>query len=97
MDPTKERTISRYRFPPRTLDGHAETLSLTVLGYVLLNGVPQCQTTATPLNSTNGTISPNTSGLPAGTNSNGTTVTNNALWTGRGLDDYSPNYSIDSP
>jgi len=79
------------------LDGHAESLSLTDLGYVLLNGVPQCQTTATPLTVTNGTISPNTSGLPAGTNSNGTTVANNALWTGRGLDDYSANYSIDSP
>ncbi len=56
------------------LDGHAESLSLAALGYSLLNGVPQCQTTATPLP---GAI--------------------NALWTGRGLDDYSPNYGIDAP
>jgi prepilin-type processing-associated H-X9-DG protein len=56
------------------LDGHAESLSLQSLGYVLLNGVPQCQTTATPL-----------------------VGASNALWTGRGLDDYSPNYSITAP
>ncbi len=79
------------------LDGHAESLSLQDLGYVLVNGVPQCQTTAVPLAVLNGTVSPNTSGLPAGTNPNGTVVANNALWTGRGLDDYSVNYSIDSP
>ena len=80
------------------LDGHAESLSLTDLGYVLdTNGVPACQTTATPLASLNGTISPNTSGLPAGTNPNGTIVANNALWTGRGLDDYALTYSINNP
>jgi prepilin-type N-terminal cleavage/methylation domain-containing protein/prepilin-type processing-associated H-X9-DG protein len=79
------------------LDGHAESLSLTDLGYVVVNGAPQCQTTATPLSVLNGTVTPNTSGLPAGTNPNGTVVANNALWTGRGLDDYSVNYSIDSP
>lgn len=56
------------------LDGHTESLSLQALGYVLANGVPQCQTTATPL-------------LGA----------SNALWTGRGLDDYSPNYGINAP
>lgn len=56
------------------LDGHAETLSLQALGYALLNGIPQCQTGATP--------------LPGA---------NNSLWTGRGLDDYSPNYFIDAP
>lgn len=56
------------------LDGHTESLSLQALGYSLLNGIPQCQTSATPL-----------------------TGTSNALWTGRGLDDYSPNYSIDAP
>lgn len=31
------------------LDGHVETLGLGDLGYVLLNGIPQLQTTATPL------------------------------------------------
>jgi prepilin-type processing-associated H-X9-DG protein/prepilin-type N-terminal cleavage/methylation domain-containing protein len=56
------------------LDGHAESLTLQGLGYSLLNGIPQCQTGATPL---------------AGAS--------NALWTGRGLDDYSPNYGIDGP
>lgn len=55
-------------------DGHTESLSLQALGYVLQNGIPQCQTNGTPL---------------AGAT--------NALWTGRGLDDYSPNYAIDSP
>jgi prepilin-type processing-associated H-X9-DG protein len=56
------------------LDGHTESRSLVDLGYALLNGIPQCQTTATPL---------------AGAN--------NALWTGRGLDEYSPSYAIDGP
>lgn len=56
------------------LDGHTESLSLTALGYVLVNGIPQCQTSATPL-----------------------TGANNALWTGRGIDDYSVNYAIDAP
>jgi len=55
------------------LDGHTQSLTLADLGYSLANGIPQCQTNATPL--------PNAS---------------NALWTGRGLDDYSPNYSIDA-
>jgi prepilin-type N-terminal cleavage/methylation domain-containing protein/prepilin-type processing-associated H-X9-DG protein len=31
------------------LDGHTESRTLADLGYVLVNGVPQCQTTATPL------------------------------------------------
>jgi prepilin-type N-terminal cleavage/methylation domain-containing protein/prepilin-type processing-associated H-X9-DG protein len=31
------------------LDGHVESLTLSALGYNLLNGVPQLQTTATPL------------------------------------------------
>jgi prepilin-type processing-associated H-X9-DG protein len=56
------------------LDGHVESLTLQALGYSLVNGIPQCQTTATP--------------LPGA---------NNALWTGRGLDEYSPNYSINAP
>jgi prepilin-type processing-associated H-X9-DG protein/prepilin-type N-terminal cleavage/methylation domain-containing protein len=56
------------------LDGHVEGRSLQALGYSLLNGVPQCQTNATPLSGAS-----------------------NALWTGRGLDDYSPNYAIDAP
>ena len=56
------------------LDGHAESLTLEGLGYVLVNGVPQCQTAATP--------------LPGATN---------ALWTGRGLDEFSPAYGIDGP
>ncbi|HVW02690.1 MAG TPA: DUF1559 domain-containing protein [Planctomycetaceae bacterium] len=56
------------------LDGHAESLTLTALGYSLVNGIPQCQTSATP--------------LPGATN---------ALWTGRGLDEYSVNYSINNP
>ena len=56
------------------LDGHVESLSLATLGYALSNGVPQCQTTATPL---------------AGAD--------NALWTGRGLDEFSPNYAIEAP
>jgi prepilin-type processing-associated H-X9-DG protein/prepilin-type N-terminal cleavage/methylation domain-containing protein len=56
------------------LDGHVESLSLDALGYSLVNGIPQCQTTATP--------------LPGA---------NNALWTGRGLDEYSPAYGIDAP
>jgi prepilin-type N-terminal cleavage/methylation domain-containing protein/prepilin-type processing-associated H-X9-DG protein len=56
------------------LDGHTESLSLPALGYVLSGGVPQCQTTATPL---------------AGAN--------NALWTGRGLDEFSSAYTIDAP
>jgi prepilin-type N-terminal cleavage/methylation domain-containing protein/prepilin-type processing-associated H-X9-DG protein len=79
------------------LDGHGESLSLTDLGYVLdTSGVPACQTTAVPLCVSNGVITPNTTGLPAGTN-NGTTVANNALWTGRGIDDYSVTYSINNP
>ncbi len=56
------------------LDGHVETRDLASLGYAVLNGVPQLQTTATP--------------LPGA---------NNALWTGRGLDEYSPAYGIDGP
>ena len=56
------------------LDGHTESLSLQALGYALLNGVPQLQTTATP--------------VPG---------SNNGLWTGRGLDEYSPNYAIEAP
>jgi prepilin-type N-terminal cleavage/methylation domain-containing protein/prepilin-type processing-associated H-X9-DG protein len=56
------------------LDGHVESQSLAGLGYVLVNGVPALQTTATP--------------LPG---------TNNALWTGRGLDESSPGYFIDAP
>jgi prepilin-type processing-associated H-X9-DG protein len=79
------------------LDGHAESLSLMDLGYVLVQAVPQCQLTAVPLSVLNGVVTPNTSNLPAGTNPNGAVVANNALWTGRGLDDYSVSYSIDSP
>ena len=56
------------------LDGHTESLTLQALGYVLQNGIPQCQSTATPL-----------------------VGASNALWTGRGLDDYSVNYPIDAP
>jgi prepilin-type processing-associated H-X9-DG protein/prepilin-type N-terminal cleavage/methylation domain-containing protein len=56
------------------LDGHVEGLSLPALGYVVVNGIPQLQTTATP--------------LPGA---------NNALWTGRGLDEYSLGYGIDGP
>lgn len=56
------------------LDGHGESMTLSALGYSLLNGVPQCQTNATPLS--------------------GAT---NALWNGRGIDEYSPNYGINGP
>jgi prepilin-type processing-associated H-X9-DG protein len=56
------------------LDGHVEGLTLQDLGYALTNGVPQCQTNATPLSGAS-----------------------NALWTGRGLDDYSANYLIEAP
>ena len=56
------------------LDGHTESLTLDALGYAMLNGIPQLQTTALP--------------LPGATN---------ALWTGRGLDEYSPAYGIDAP
>ena len=56
------------------LDGHVESLTLGDLGYALLNGIPQLQTTAVP--------------LPGATN---------ALWTGRGLDEYSTAYGIDAP
>jgi prepilin-type processing-associated H-X9-DG protein len=56
------------------LDGHTESRSLLDLGYSLINGIPQCQTTATP--------------LPG---------SNNALWTGRGLDEYSPYYNTPAP
>lgn len=56
------------------LDGHVESLTLEGLGYVLVNGIPQLQTTAAPL--------PGSS---------------NALWTGRGLDEYSPAYPIEGP
>jgi prepilin-type N-terminal cleavage/methylation domain-containing protein/prepilin-type processing-associated H-X9-DG protein len=56
------------------LDGHVESLTLGGLGYSLVNGIPQLQTTATP--------------LPGA---------NNALWTGRGLDEFSPAYNIDGP
>jgi prepilin-type processing-associated H-X9-DG protein/prepilin-type N-terminal cleavage/methylation domain-containing protein len=56
------------------LDGHVESHSLAELGYSLINGIPQCQTTATP--------------LPGA---------NNSLWTGRGLDEYSPSWGIDAP
>jgi prepilin-type processing-associated H-X9-DG protein/prepilin-type N-terminal cleavage/methylation domain-containing protein len=56
------------------LDGHVESLTLNALGYVTLNGVPELQTSATP--------------VPG---------SNNALWTGRGLDEFSPSYGIDAP
>jgi prepilin-type N-terminal cleavage/methylation domain-containing protein/prepilin-type processing-associated H-X9-DG protein len=56
------------------LDGHVESLTLPALGYVVVNGIPQLQTTSAP--------------LPGA---------NNALWTGRGLDEYSPGYGIDAP
>jgi prepilin-type processing-associated H-X9-DG protein/prepilin-type N-terminal cleavage/methylation domain-containing protein len=56
------------------LDGHAATMTLEALGYSTINGVPQLQTTATP--------------LPGA---------NNALWTGRGLDEYSPDYNTQGP
>jgi prepilin-type N-terminal cleavage/methylation domain-containing protein/prepilin-type processing-associated H-X9-DG protein len=38
------------------LDGHVESLSLEGLGYVLLDGVPQLQTTATPLPGANNAL-----------------------------------------
>ena len=56
------------------LDGHVESLTLEALGYVLLNGVPQLQTTSTPL-----------------------AKSNNGLWNGRGLDEFSPGYGIEAP
>ncbi len=56
------------------LDGHTESITLAGLGYSLLNGIPQCQTTAAPL-----------------------VGANNSLWTGRGLDEFSPAYGIDAP
>src|SRR5438876_125562 len=56
------------------LDGHVDALSLEALGYSLLNGIPQLQTTATP--------------LPGA---------NNGLWTGRGLDEFSPYYATEAP
>jgi prepilin-type N-terminal cleavage/methylation domain-containing protein/prepilin-type processing-associated H-X9-DG protein len=56
------------------LDGHVGTRSLADLGYSLLNGIPRCQTNATPL-----------------------TGANNSLWTGRGLDEFSPSYGIEAP
>ncbi len=56
------------------LDGHVESLTLEGLGYVVVNGIPQLQTTAIP--------------LPGA---------NNAHWTGRGLDEYSPAYGIEGP
>jgi prepilin-type processing-associated H-X9-DG protein len=56
------------------LDGHVESLTLDSLGYSLLNGVPQLQTTATPLSGAN-----------------------NGMWTGRGLDEYSPSYGVAGP
>jgi prepilin-type processing-associated H-X9-DG protein/prepilin-type N-terminal cleavage/methylation domain-containing protein len=56
------------------LDGHVESLTLEALGYVLVNGIPQLQTTATPL-----------------------VGSSNALWTGRGLDEFSPAFGIDGP
>lgn len=56
------------------LDGHVESLTMEALGYAMLNGIPQLQTTAVPV---------------AGSN--------NSLWTGRGLDEYSPAYGIEAP
>ena len=56
------------------LDGHVESRTLPSLGYIVVNGIPQLQTTAVPL---------------AGAT--------NSLWTGRGLDEYSPAYGIDGP
>jgi prepilin-type N-terminal cleavage/methylation domain-containing protein/prepilin-type processing-associated H-X9-DG protein len=56
------------------LDGHTATMTLEALGYATYNGVPQLQTTSTP--------------LPGA---------NNALWTGRGLDEYSPDYNTQGP
>jgi prepilin-type processing-associated H-X9-DG protein/prepilin-type N-terminal cleavage/methylation domain-containing protein len=56
------------------LDGHTQTLSLEALGYNLLGGIPQLQTSSLP--------------LPGA---------NNALWTGRGLDEYSPFYNTQGP
>jgi prepilin-type processing-associated H-X9-DG protein len=52
------------------LDGHAQSLTLDSLGYSLFNGIPQLQTTSSP--------------LPGA---------NNSLWTGRGLDEFSPFYN----
>lgn len=56
------------------LDGHVESLTLDALGYSLVNGIPQLQTSAVP---------------PPGSN--------NSLWTGRGLDEYSPAYGVGAP
>jgi prepilin-type processing-associated H-X9-DG protein len=56
------------------LDGHVESRALADLGYSLMNGIPQCQTSATPLS-----------------------LANNSLWTGRGLDEYSPAWGIEAP
>jgi prepilin-type N-terminal cleavage/methylation domain-containing protein/prepilin-type processing-associated H-X9-DG protein len=56
------------------LDGHVESQTLAGLGYSLFNGIPQLQTSSSP--------------LPGA---------NNALWTGRGLDEYSPYYGTNAP
>jgi prepilin-type processing-associated H-X9-DG protein len=52
------------------LDGHGESRALDALGYNVIGGIPQLQTS---------------NRLPWG---------NNALWTGRGLDESSPNYGV---
>ncbi len=72
FSPTEARHVGRANVV--FLDGHVESRSLVDLGYALLNGIPQCQTSATPL-----------------------TGANNSLWTGRGLDEFSPSYGIDAP
>jgi prepilin-type processing-associated H-X9-DG protein/prepilin-type N-terminal cleavage/methylation domain-containing protein len=58
------------------LDGHVESQSLEGLGYLVVNGIPELQTTF---------VDP----LPA--------LGSNALWNGRGVDEYSPAYGIEGP
>ncbi len=58
------------------LDGHVESQTLDALGYVLVDGVPQLQTTFAP-------PFPN--------------LGSNALWNGRGIDEFSPAYNVSGP
>ena len=74
------------------LDGHAESLALQDLGYVLdANGVPLPQYVKDPvLNPTPGTLPfGNTASATSGTSTN---ISNNRLWTGTGRDEVLSKY-----
>jgi prepilin-type processing-associated H-X9-DG protein len=76
------------------LDGHAESVTLAGLGYAVnANGIPQLVLPTY----TAGVLQPFTYSY---TNAASVVVVsnpNNGLWTGRGLDEFAPNYFTESP